>query len=275
MADRLDAELIAEGVLPSLRPRLRRVTVLPETDSTNSELARLAPAEQHAHAILAERQTVGRGRRARKWHSPAGGNVYFSLGWQFRQSDLPLSTLPLVTAIAAANALKRAGLEKHGIKWPNDILVEGRKLCGILVEMKMAGDHSTAIIGIGINVRMPSSPREDPARIIDRPWTDLESHLAPIQRPCDRNQLAAGLLDQLLAALDRFELSGFESFESAWKGYDLLESGPVTLETDGGAIMGTAHGVNDHGELLLSLDNGETRSFSAGEVSVYSGIRAI
>lgn len=275
MADFLDAEQIAEGVLPSLRPRLRKVTVLAETDSTNSELARLKPAEQHAHAILAERQTVGRGRRERKWHSPAGGNIYLSFGWSFSRGEHPFSTLPLVVAIATANALKHAGLEGHGIKWPNDILAGGKKLAGILVELKSGGNvRTTSIIGVGINVRMPSTESEDPGKIIDRPWTDMESQLAEAFRPSDRNLLASAILDQLLASLDRFERSGFESFRGAWKKYDLLENGQATLELDNGTVCGVARGVNEAGELLLETEQGETRSFHAGEVRVFRGNRA-
>jgi len=272
--DSLDAERIAEGLLPSLRPQLRKVTVLDETDSTNSELARLKPAERHAHAVLAERQTRGRGRRARHWHSPAGGNVYFSLGWRFPRGDHAFSTLPLVVAIATANALKRTGLEGHGIKWPNDVLVDGKKLAGILVELKSGEGGATAIIGIGINVRMPSGEGEDPKRLIDRPWTDLESHLADEHRPCDRNALAASLLDQLLASLNRFEKSGFDSFRSNWKKWDLLENGETTLELDDRTLTGIARGVSDDGQLVLETGAGEIRTFHAGEVRVFRGIRA-
>lgn len=275
VADSLDADRIAEGILPSLRPRLRRVTVLPEVDSTNLELGRMAPGERHAHAVLAERQTRGRGRRQRNWHSPAGGNVYFSLGWRFPQGDHPLSTLPLIVAVATANALNRAGLEGHGIKWPNDVLVSGRKLAGILVELKSAGNgNSTAIIGIGINVRMPNTQAEDPEKLIDRPWTELEAHLGKEHKPCDRNALASQLLDQLLASLDRFERSGFETFTGAWEEYDLLQDEQVTLELDDATVNGVARGVNEWGELLLQTANGEVHSFHAGEVRVYRGIRA-
>lgn len=274
MTDRLDAERIAESVLPSLRPLLRQVTVLEEIDSTNSELARMRSGEQHAHAVLAERQTAGRGRRRRHWHSPAGGNVYCSLGWRFPSSDLPFSTLPLVAAIAVANALERVGLKGHGVKWPNDILVGGRKAVGILAELKSSGNANTAIIGIGINVRMPATADEDPAKLIDRPWTDLESHLDEQHKPCDRNRLASSLLDQLLAALDCFERTGFDSFRPAWDDWDLLRDGPVTLELDEGAVTGVASGINERGELLLQASDGEMRTFHAGEVRVYRGIRA-
>jgi len=275
VTDLLDAELIAEAVLPSLRPRLRKVTVLDETDSTNSELSRLKSAEQHAHAILAERQTGGRGRRQRKWHSPAGGNIYMSFGWQFPRGEYPYSTLPLMVAVAVANALKCIGLAGHGIKWPNDILAGGKKLSGILVELKTGGSgKATAVIGVGINVRMPSTESEDPGKIIDRPWTDLESHLAEPFKPCDRNLLASAVLDQLLASLDRFERSGFETFRSTWKEFDLLENGQTTVELDEGAVMGVARGVSEAGELILETTEGETQLFNAGEVRVYRGIRA-
>jgi len=274
MTDVLDAEAIAEGVLPSLRPQLRRVTVLPDTDSTNAELARLRPAEQHAHAMLAERQNQGRGRRERRWHSPAGGNIYFSLGWRFTGGDHPFSTLPLLVAIATANALKQAGLRGHGIKWPNDILVDGKKLAGILVELKSSANHTSAIIGIGINVRMPATAGENPEALIDRPWTDLVSHLGAGQLPCDRNALASALLDQLLASLARFEHGGFDSFRQAWKTYDVLENGPVTLELDDGEIAGTARGITQDGELILHTAGGDRLAFNAGEVRVYRGIRA-
>jgi BirA family biotin operon repressor/biotin-[acetyl-CoA-carboxylase] ligase len=275
VTERLDAERIAEGILPSLRPLLRLVTILPETDSTNSELSRLKPAEQHAHAILAERQTGGRGRRERKWHSPPGGNIYLSFGWRFMNDECPLSTLPLIVAVAVANALSRAGLTGHGIKWPNDILVNGKKLAGILVELKSAGNGgATAVIGIGINVRMPSTEAEDPAKIIDRPWTDLEAHIPAGNKPQDRNLLVSKLLDQLLAALSRFENSGFETFRNAWGKYDLLVDGRIKLEMDNGTICGIARGVNDAGELLLETKTGEVRSFNAGEVSVFREIKA-
>ena len=274
MTDLLAAAALAAGVMPSLRPQLRRVTVLKETDSTNAELVRLAPAEQHAHAVLAEKQKQGRGRRARRWHSPAGGNIYFSLGWRFSSNGHAFSTLPLVVAIATANALRRAGLEGHGIKWPNDILVNGKKLSGILGELKSGPNHALATMGIGINVRMPSTAEENPEALIDRPWTDLASHVDTGTHPFNRNALASALLDQLLASLGRFERSGFDSFRDAWSAYDLLRDTSTTLQIDDRSIEGIARGVNDRGELLLDVASGGQQTFHAGEVRVFGGTRA-
>ena len=270
MTDLLDAETILEGVLPTLRPLLRRVTVLEEVDSTNSELQRLLAPERHAHALLAERQVRGRGRRQRSWHSPAGGNIYMSLGWQFRKEQLPLSTLPLVVAVCVAQALARTGLQGHGIKWPNDILVDGAKLAGILVELQSSGDvGATAVIGIGLNVRMPVREGEDPRQLIDRPWTDLQSHLTNGSLPGGRNRLAVNLLDQLLAALGRFEQTGFDTFAAAWKEFDLLNGNPVTLDLDKGTVTGIAQGINNDGELMVTMEDGCISSFHSGEVRVF------
>lgn len=274
MTEPLDGESITEGVLPALRPLLRRVSVFGEIDSTNRELCRMTAAERHAHVVLAERQTAGRGRRERSWHSPAGGNLYLSLGWCFARAGQSFSTLPLVVAIAVADALKHVGLEGHGIKWPNDILAGGAKLAGILVELQSGDGRTTAIIGVGINIRMPVTEDEDPGALIDRPWTDLERELDDLHTPCDRNALAAGLISRLLASMERFERDGFASFSDAWRRYDLLAGGDVTLQLDDANVTGTALGVSDDGQLLLDTGEGEPRAFHAGEVRVYRGIRA-
>lgn len=268
MTEPLDSERIAESVNPALRPILRRVTVLSEVDSTNSELARLPLPEQHAHAVLAEEQLIGRGRRQRSWHSPPGGNIYLSLGWRFHSENLALSNLPLVTALCVAGALARAGLEGHGIKWPNDILVSGKKLAGILVELQSTGSEpANAVIGVGINVRMPRNG-QDPEQVIDRPWTDLESHLSAASNPVDRNRLASMLLDRLIAGLQRFEDSGFASFQAAWNGYDLLQGREIRLEHRGREVAGTACGIDADGGLLLEVPGHGVRVFHSGEVSV-------
>jgi BirA family biotin operon repressor/biotin-[acetyl-CoA-carboxylase] ligase len=265
VTDRLDAERIEQGVPPSLRSSLRRVTVLGEVDSTNSELARMAAPERHARVVLAECQTDGRGRRERSWHSPAGGNIYLSLGWRFAAPAQPLSALPLVVALAVAGALSQTGLQGHGIKWPNDILYGGKKLAGVLVEMQSTGaGASAAIAGIGLNVKMPGDGSP-----IDRPWTDLASCLPASARPLGRNQLASRLIGQLLAAFDRFERSGFESFRDDWMRYDLLNGKSLKLALDDGEVAGTGAGIGADGELLLRGERGEIRRFHSGEVRVF------
>ena len=270
--DRLDVGHIREAMAPAAQAKLRQLTLLQETDSTNTTVLRLPGDRQHAHAVLAECQTGGRGRRERSWHSPAGGNIYLSLGWWFRDCQWPLSTLPLIVAIAVCRALARAGLHGHGIKWPNDILIQDKKLAGILVELQSAGSGpALAVIGVGINVRMPSPKQGEPGTVIDRPWTDLVSQLKPGEAGISRNRLVAFLLDELLEALVAFERAGFEGFNDAWRELDLLQGKRVQLEHNGQILAGLAHGVEKNGGLLLETAESGIQVFHSGEVSIYRG----
>lgn len=270
--DSLDAGKIRSAMAPGLEQGLSQLTILPETDSTNNAVLRLPGERQHAHALLAERQTRGRGRRQRSWHSPEGGNIYLSLGWWFRDNRWPLSTVPLLVAIAVCRAISRTGLRGHGIKWPNDVLAGGRKLAGILVELQSAGSGPTlAVIGVGLNVRMPSVEGAAPGAGIDRPWTDLHSELEPREAGASRNRMAALLLDALLEGLERFEQSGFGPFEAAWWDLDLLRGREVVLEQNGQTLGGVAQGVDKDGGLLLDVPGSGLRTFHSGEASIHRG----
>lgn len=267
--DRLDAMCIRETLAPSIRERLRHVTVLEQTDSTNSAVQRLSPDQQHAHVVLAERQTRGRGRRHRSWYSPAGGNVYFSVGWRFDAGGTAFSCLPLVVGVCVCKALTRLGLQGHGIKWPNDILVKGEKLAGILVELQSNGSEpALAVVGIGLNVRMPGAADDETEMVIDQPWTDLASHLPPDASRIGRNRVVAVLLEELLPALQQFEADGFSGFRAAWDELDLLPGRRVELEEGGVRRVGTARGVDENGSLLLDIAGTGLTPFHAGDVSL-------
>jgi BirA family biotin operon repressor/biotin-[acetyl-CoA-carboxylase] ligase len=270
--DPLDAGEIRKGMAAAALSGLRHLTVLSDTDSTNSAIIRMPGDRQHAHAVLADQQTGGRGRRQRTWHSPAGGNIHLSLGWCFSQCDWPLSTLPLGIAVAVCRALSRAGLQGHGIKWPNDILVGEKKLAGILVEAQSSGRGlSLAVAGVGLNVRMPRCDGKDPDDAIDRPWTDLATELKSAGAGISRNRIAALLLEELLVLLDGFESNGFESFSTDWRERDLLQGRKITLEYNGRKISGEARGVDNNGGLLLRTGPGDMKIFHSGEVSVNYG----
>jgi BirA family biotin operon repressor/biotin-[acetyl-CoA-carboxylase] ligase len=268
--DALNADLIREALSPAAGEQLREVTVLGETDSTNSALKHLPQERRHAHAVLAEAQTAGRGRRQRSWYSPAGGNIYLSLGWQFRSRDLRLSTLPLVTGLCLCRALERAGLKGFGVKWPNDILVNGKKVAGILVETQATGGGPVlAVIGVGLNVRMPAFGADPPGAVIDRPWTDLSTQLQPGQRLLSRNALAAMLLEELVAGLVCFEREGFEAFQDEWRERDLLSGKRLRLEGNGGFRTGRAIGIDHDGGLEVDIDGYGPQVLYAADVSVY------
>jgi BirA family biotin operon repressor/biotin-[acetyl-CoA-carboxylase] ligase len=270
MEDRLDARRIRNGMETTTRPQLRFLTLLEEVDSTNAYLARLPGDQQHAHAVLAESQEMGRGRRRRQWHSPAGGNIYFSLGWQFNEADSPLSTLPLVVAICVCKALSGAGLASHGIKWPNDILVDGRKLAGILVEVQSTGTGpALAVVGMGLNVRMPGAGTQAIKSAIDQPWTDLASSMPPGHEIPSRNQLVALLLEALLPALAHYAQEGFDAFRADWEELDLLHGNRLELDVSGKRLAGRSRGIDPLGGLLLESGDGEVRAFHSGEVRVF------
>lgn len=243
------------------RDKITNLIIETSLDSTNSALQRMQVAQQHGTAILAEHQTAGRGRRGRQWHSPEGGNLYLSLGWRFAQPLAELGCLPLVVALSTATALTRSGLEGHSIKWPNDLLLEGRKLCGCLVEVQ--GDARGpfhAVLGVGINIHMPLSAANT---AIDQPWTDLSTHLPD----CSRNSLAALLLEELLAQISLFAEKGFAPFTQQWEKMDGLRGQYVDIVAGQKTLHGTVTGIDASGALLL--DTGvETLSLHSGEVSI-------
>lgn len=241
--------------------RLSDLQIVPTLDSTNSAIRRLPLAAQHRAAILAEHQAAGRGRHGRAWHSPFGSNLYLSLGWCF---DRPMSTLgglALVVALAAAQSLQRIGLNGHGIKWPNDLLLDGRKLCGCLVEMQgNAQGPCHAVLGVGINVQMPVHAADES---IDQPWTDLRSHVPG----CSRNHLAGLLLDELMTHITLFSEQGFAPLMDAWRQRDALQGRDITVQTHDGSVTGVARGIDLQGALLL--DTGLTvRKLHSGEASL-------
>jgi BirA family biotin operon repressor/biotin-[acetyl-CoA-carboxylase] ligase len=258
--------------------RLGQITILAETDSSNSALKRLSLEQQHAHAMLAECQTSGRGRRQRNWYSPPGCNVYLSLGWRFDDSQGRLSTLPLMIAVCVCRAISHTGLAAYGIKWPNDILAGGAKLAGILVEVQAAGEGAAhAVIGVGVNVFMPATGAigREAGVVIDRPWTNIASQLPAGAPDLSRNAVAAFLLEDLLRGLAAFEVDGFQPFKREWRELDLLEGQQVLIQHNGTHTTGMARGVDADGGLVLETKKpGEglvRQVFHAGEVRVHHG----
>jgi BirA family transcriptional regulator, biotin operon repressor / biotin---[acetyl-CoA-carboxylase] ligase len=238
------------------------IEVIDSVDSTNSELLRRAArTDLHRHMLATEWQTAGRGRRGRGWTAIAGGSLTFSLGWRFEQGAAHLAGLSLAVGVAIARALEVSGYTGIGLKWPNDLVHRQRKLGGILIEL--SGDAlgpSLAVIGIGLNVRLPVSARRD----IAQPVTDL----AAIAGVGDRNALLARILAELVALLERYAHEGFAAFRAEWQRRHALRSQPVqVLLPDGGIARGRVAGVDADGALLLER-NGRRLRLVSGDVSV-------
>ncbi|MFC1777492.1 biotin--[acetyl-CoA-carboxylase] ligase [Pseudomonadota bacterium] len=257
----LDKAAILHKLDPLVRNKLTRLNIEATVDSTNSALQRLPLSQQHATAILAEHQSSGRGRRGRQWHSPYGKNLYLSLGWRFDKPLSELGCLPLVLALAAAKALNRAGLRGHRVKWPNDLLLDGRKLCGCLVEMQGESQGPChAVLGVGINIHMPATGE---TAGIDQPWTDLHSQLPGFSR----NDLAALLLEELVDQLVLFDDQGFVPFQDVWEAWDGLYGQAISAHSGNSPVSGMASGVDDSGALLLDT-GAEILKLHSGEVSL-------
>lgn len=245
---------------------LRRLEVFHDIQSTNAYLLDAAKhGESSGFACLAEQQRGGRGRRGRQWVSPFGGNLYLSLLWQFNAGASQLGGLSLAIAVAVLRALHAIGLTTAGVKWPNDILVHGRKLAGILLELAgEAAGPCAVVVGVGLNVRASESEMA----AVAQPWTDLESELG---KTVARNKLAAQLLYQLILAIQEFEAQGLRPFLKEWAAQDVFMDCEVSLDLPQGQIQGIARGVDESGALLLAVsgeERGTVQRFHSGEVSM-------
>jgi BirA family biotin operon repressor/biotin-[acetyl-CoA-carboxylase] ligase len=243
--DRLNAALIdVPGV---------QVRVVERCDSTNTLLLR--EPDNATLLLAAEAQTAGRGRRGRRWHSTAGADLTFSLAVTLRRPARELGALSLVAGVATARALRSAGVHRAALKWPNDLVIESAKLGGILVETRRAGAATRAVFGIGINCRR-APEREARLR---RSLVSLDAFIAP-----DRNLLVRDISRTLLAALQRFELRGFEAAD--WEALDAHAGQRLRVRlADGRTLSGVASGLAEDGALRLRNRTG-VRAVRSGRV---------
>jgi BirA family biotin operon repressor/biotin-[acetyl-CoA-carboxylase] ligase len=261
----LDRDAIVAALGP-VASRLK-IEVVDSVDSTSSELLRRAahrPVDRQV--LVAEWQTAGRGRRGRNWNAVAGGSLTFSLGWRFEQGAGFLAGLSLAVGVALGRALDAAGFKDVQLKWPNDLVHRHCKIGGILIEI--SGDAlgpALAIIGVGLNVRLPESAR----RGIAQPVTDLAAIGKDLA--LDRNRLLAFILAELCALLERYSRDGFAPFVAEWQRRHSLQKKPVrVLLPDGSVAAGDVVGVDASGALVLD-QRGRRIRFVSGEVSLRRG----
>jgi len=232
-------------------------------DSTNRYLFNL-PLADKIKICIADEQTAGRGRRGKNWHSPAGCNLYMSFAHRLHIEASALSGLSLAVGITLAETLQEFCQDQIQVKWPNDLLVNGKKLSGILVEIKNESDGSYKIItGIGVNVSMPKGA----INVIEQPFISLEQcHLLS---DISRSKLVASIISKVLATVTEFENNGFDSFYQKWNQRDAWYGEPVVIEIGKKKILGKHAGIDSTGALLLEQE-GKINSFSSGEVSLRS-----
>jgi len=241
--------------------RMSQLELLPRIDSTNRYLMdRLEQGLANGHVCLAEYQTAGRGRRGRQWVSPFGQNLYLSLYWRFDINPAVLSGLGLAIAVGMIRALRNLGITDAGLKWPNDVLWQGRKLAGILLEMKAeAQGPFHVVIGVGINLNMDMG-RPD----ITQPWVALNSI---VEEPLSRNLVAGQVIEALVQAVAQFEKEGLEPFIDEWQQADLFAGKEVDIHMANQVVAGRSLGIDRSGALQLETEAG-VRSFHSGDVSL-------
>lgn len=262
----LDRDVLRDALPETAAARLRELTVVDELESTNDALLAvhdLPPGR--FDACLAEYQSRGRGRRGRDWIAPFGSGLCLSVNWSFAEVPPRVSALSLAIGVAITRALAACGVNGAQLKWPNDVLHGGRKLGGILLELRAeAAGPAYVVIGVGLNVSLP------PAAYATIGQGGLEpvglDQLGLANLP-DRTQLAAALVGQLVLALEDFGQHGFAPFAGAWRAADALAAQPVRVLHGEESIDGIARGIDDDGAFVLEVA-GRRQRFVSGEVSV-------
>jgi BirA family biotin operon repressor/biotin-[acetyl-CoA-carboxylase] ligase len=259
----LDAAKINDVVTDQVGALISSFEIHDQIDSTNRYLVERSQNNGLSGSVcFAEHQTAGKGRRGRQWVSPYGCNIYLSILWRFQQGPAAISGLSLAIGVAVIRALKQLQINDIGLKWPNDIYSQGKKLGGILVEVSGETDGPcSAVIGLGLNLFLP----ENQAEGITQAWTDLSKITG--QNRLFRNQLAGTLLNHLLPVIAEYEDIGIHAYLDEWRSYDCLTGKSASLFIGQQQFEGIVQGIDDNGMLLIERPDGNVQTFASGEVS--------
>ena len=270
--------LVSQLSQPATRRLGRPLHFFDTIDSTNTSAARLAREEAaEGTVVIADAQTGGKGRLGRNWVSPPGVNLYLSVILRPRKPTSAAPQLSLLASVAVAEAIVQQTRLAPAIKWPNDVLVAGKKVCGILTEMQANGSRlRSVIVGIGVNINAPlaSFPEE---------LQDKASSLFLMRgEPVDRAAFTVSLLTHLEKFYVLWLEKGFPVVRTAWEGYaSALLGKSITVTASEGTVSGTARGIDRDGALLIETvaPEGPARSshrvqrILAGDVTVVDGYR--
>jgi BirA family biotin operon repressor/biotin-[acetyl-CoA-carboxylase] ligase len=239
-----------------------RFDSLPCTNDLAWELAE--SGESEGIAVIAREQTAGRGRQGRAWSSPPGAGLYVSLILRPRVQLAASPIIALSAAIAVQETLEQVYRVPSDIKWPNDVLARGRKICGILVEAAIEADKMLyAVMGIGVNLGQSEFPDE------------LKETATSLLIECGQSVTPDEFLERLLDGLDyryRQAIAEPQAVIARWKELSSFACGcPVRVEAPGGVIEGTTRGITETGALIVELQNGERREIVSGEVKLRKG----
>lgn len=234
---------------------IRYADSAPSTQQIAHEWA--AKGAPHGALVVAEEQTGGKGRMGRFWHSPPKSGIWMSL---VLRPSIPLDQTPhltLLVSVAVTRVLRQETEADAAIKWPNDILIKGRKVCGVLIEVRAEADRiHYCVAGAGINVHADKSMPE--ALKGTAIYLDEVS-----ERPLHRARIAARCCEEIEALLDLYEKEGFSPIKSLWESHAMMLNKTVTVSSTKGVLTGKALGIADSGALLLKTKAGIQSIFSA------------
>lgn len=261
----LDNKQISTALNEGTKNSIEEIIILEAIPSTNEFLKQNNLCAQQLKVCMAEMQTQGKARTGKQWLSPFGLNIYLSFATCYEGSMKSLSGLSLVFALSMVKVLnqimKYENKKNIRIKWPNDLLVDDKKITGILVETVQQAKLTNLIVGIGLNVNMTQEVDNDLSNI----YTSL--HLLT-HKFYNRNEIAALMLQQLCADWLKFKQHGLAVFLSEWHSVDLLYNQIVSLNYGNQGLKGIARGINEHGYLILEDQAGRIHQFAQGEVSL-------
>lgn len=247
------------------RQRAPHIVCLDTVDSTNSEAERrLADGDAVPLVILARQQTAGRGRRGRAWHSPPNGNLYATFVFRPRLDPSRLQDFTLWMGLVVCELVENFCRVTPGLKWPNDLLLDGRKAGGMLTEARVDADEVRDLVfGLGLNVNGRNA--DLPAELRRSATSLAEACDAPI----DLNKFAAALISRVGRGFQEFVSGDYrENFRTWWERYDLLRGKTVTVVQGTRTVRGEVAGIDEDGSLLLRNETGATERFRAGEVTL-------
>ena len=250
-------DFLDEGLLESNI----EIFVSQSTESTNDDAKNFLSEQSSFLSIhTSEQQIAGKGRNGKVWISPKGKNIYLSIGWLSELNYSQLDGLSLAIGTILASSLNIFTQNQVGIKWPNDLLIEKKKISGILIETIDLNNQVGVVIGIGINVHMS----DEEGKEIDQSWISLDEVTDSIN---DRNEIIGDIVNKIFQLTSLFTKEGFKPYKADYESFDMLAGKKCSINIEGIDKTVDVLGVNDRGEMLVK-EGSEYLTLRYGEVSI-------
>ena len=257
----LNIDLLKDLLEKDLLDSNIEVFISQSTGSTNDDAKNFLSKQSSPLSIhTSEQQIAGKGRNGKKWISPKGKNIYLSIGWLSNLKYSQLDGLSLAIGTILASSLNKFTQNKVGIKWPNDLLIEKKKISGILIETIDLNNQVGVVIGIGINVHMSKEEGKE----IDQSWIALDEVTDSIN---NRNEIIGDIVNKVFQLTSIFNNEGFKAYKLDYESLDLLTGKRCSINIEGIDKTIEVLGVNDKGEMLVK-EGSEYLTLRYGEVSI-------